>query len=111
MYPRVAYKTFERAMLRGHPSMQVRMYVADHNELHANVPAITPITGRLARVALQFLDTQPANHSNFERFYDLNDYLGRLSRKMGKMAVESGKFNEHFNDQLKYMEYVEDGKL
>jgi len=104
-------KTYEPYLLRSHPAMQVEIPVVDHNELHANVPAIPVMSTNLARYALQTLDAMPDNLYRFQRFDRLNERFYQLSRKMGHVAIEAGAFNEFFDAQIDFFERIKNGRV
>lgn len=107
LFPKRDYKSIERVSLRNHPAMKIRTFVDDHNELHARVRPPELIIPDLARAALQRLDTLPNTQSDFEKFYSLNEYFDRISKRMGKLAINAGNIHENFDEQLKYIRYIE----
>lgn len=97
-------KRFETHVLRSHPAMQHRIPIVDHNNLHAEIHQPKLISTTLARIALQFLDTQPYKNDNLMKYLDTMEYFDKLSRGVGALAVEAGYFAEHLDVQIPYLE-------
>ena len=92
----------EPLRLRDHYAMKHVMDIRDHNALHHEIQPLPVISRALAASALDFLprvETKPQQES----FTALIEHFACLSNGIGKMAIESGMFAEHFEEQLRFM--------
>ena len=105
LWERRQYERYsEPRQLRNNHAMQVYMPIRDHNELHRDIDPLPVMSRELARFALEHLSIIPYNLQDMDKLVDVSERFGRLSRGVGRMAIEAGMFNEHFESQFKYME-------
>jgi len=88
--------------LREHPVMKHRMDIDAHNDLHAHLNPLPVMSRGLAISALSFLPNV-AHKGQFESFTAIIEHFAVVSQRMGQQAVESGRFAEHLEEQLRFM--------
>lgn len=92
----------EPYILREHPAMKHRMDVRAHNDLHAHIQPLPVISRGLAISALDFLP-RVAHKGQFESFTAIIEHFSVVSQRVGQQAIESGRFAEHLEEQLRFM--------
>ena len=94
-------------MARTHPVLIRKIPVVDHTELHWQTDMPGVITDNLALETLEELAMSQGRDKN-ERFDRLMEHYFRLSRGVGRIALEAGELYDNFGTQIPFLERAED---
>lgn len=88
--------------LRNHEASQRLYLMPNHESLHRDIGGLA-MRLIMARISLEFLDTQPKIITNEDKIFNLSEYYWQISRSPSFLNRDAGMHHEHLEAQFQYL--------